>query len=303
MASGMQVAYSGIKQNKKMLFAVIGFLSGSLGGLIAGATDLFMPYGSTGPLVILILLTSIWAGLFSAVIAVGLYWAIDVYSHRLITWPRLLNKGIPVGFIAGAISGAVTQIIYGPIAILIPNDLLGLLVGLLFQCACWGLLGLILGWRFSKAIPNLDAHRAIYAGFIGGFLGNFGFQIVAIFVPDILGRMLGIGIMGAALGLCLVIVEEISRVACVEVHWTPDEVSYFTLGSTPVFIGAGDSDIYVPTVVRHAMSLIIEGGQIFGTDHTKGKKKELFDGNHITIGKIDMIIRTGIEKMKASYDR
>ena len=110
--------------------------------------------------------------------------------------------------------------------------------------------------------------------------------------------MLGIGIMGAALGLCLVIVEERSRVAYVEVHWTPDEVSYFTLGSTPIFIGAGDSDICVPSVVRHAMSLVIEGGQIIGTDHTKGKKKQLLDGNHINIGKIDMVIRTGIEKIK-----
>jgi hypothetical protein len=51
------------------------------------------------------------------------------------------------------------------------------------------------------------------------------------------------------------------------------------------------------------MSLIIEGGQIFGTDHTKGKKKELFHGNHITIGKIDIIIRTGIEKMIARSER
>ena len=46
------------------------------------------------------------------------------------------------------------------------------------------------------------------------------------------------------------------------------------------------------------MSLVIEGGQIIGTDHTKGKKKQLLDGDHINIGKIDMVIRTGIEKMK-----
>ena len=284
-----------------MLFALIGFLSGLLGGFIAQVAYLFMPYNTgQGPQLILILKMAIYAGLFSAVIATGLYWAIDVYSHRMTDWQKLLKQGVPVGFVAGAISGAVTQFIYGPISMLIPHDLVGLLVGFIFLCLCWGVLGLIIGWRLSKAISNLDAHRAIYAGFIGGFLGEVGIQIVTIFVPNILGQMLGIGIMGAALGLCLVIVEEISRVAYVEVRWTPDEVSYFTLGSTPVFIGAGDSDIFVPTVVRHAMSLLIEGGKIYGTDHTKGKKKELFDGNHIIIGKIDMIIRTGIEKMKAT---
>jgi len=297
MTSGMQVAYSGIRQNKKMLFGLFGFISGMLGALISEFIYIVTPVKQT--ILVGIFTTAVWAGLFSAVIATGLFYAIEIYGRRKGDWGELLKKSIPAGFVAGAISGGIAQAIFGPVS----NFLSDLIVLFLFQSACWGILGLILGWRLSKAIPNLGAQRAMGAGFIGGFIGGAGFLIVGDFLELLPGHMLGIGIMGAALGLCIVLVEERSRVAFVEVHWTPDEVSYFTLGRTPVFIGSGDSDIYVPTVVRHAMSLTIEGGQIIGTDHTKGKKKELFDGNHINIGKIDMIIRTGIEKMKARSDR
>ena len=204
----------------------------------------------------------------------------------------LLKKAVPMGFIAGAISGGIAQAIFGLNLYYVPW------IDFAFRAICWGICGCILGACFSYAIPNLGMRRAIIAGGSGGVIGGVGFQLVALLLPETFGRMLGIGIMGAAFGLCLVIVEERSRVAYIEVHWTLEEVSYFTLGSTPIFIGAGDSDICVPSVVRHAMSLVIEGGQIIGTDHTKGKKKQLLDGNHINIGKIDMVIRTGIEKIK-----
>jgi len=297
MTSGMQVAYSGIRQNKKTLFGLFGFISGMLGALISEVIYVISPAKLT--IFVGIFTTALWAGLFSAVIATGLFYAIDIYGRRKADWGGLLKRSLPAGFIAGAISGGIAQAIFGPVSNLLSN----LVVLFLFQSVCWGILGLILGWRLSKAIPNLGTQRAMVAGFIGGCIGGAGFLIVGSFLELLPGHMLGIGIMGAALGLCIVLVEERSRVAYVEVHWTPDEISYFTLGSTPVFIGAGDSDICVPSVVSHAMSLTIEGGQIIGTDHTKGKKKQMSDGDHITIGKIDMIIRTGIEKMKSGSDR
>jgi hypothetical protein len=292
MVSSIPIAYSEIRQNKKMLFGLLGFISGVLGALVADITRI--GESSTGAFLYTIFTVAIWAGIFSIFIATGLFYAIDLYSRRKTDWYGLLKKSIPAGFIAGAVSGGVAQAIYGPISNLLSN----VFVAVIFQSACWGICVLILGWILSKSIPNLGARRAIYAGIIGGFLGGVGFIVVSSFLAATPGRMLGIGIMGAALGLCIVLVEERSRVAYVEVHWTPDEISFFTLGSTPVFIGAGDSDICVQSVVRHAMSLVIEGGQIIGTDHTKGKKKQMSDGDHINIGKIDMVIRTGIEKMK-----
>jgi hypothetical protein len=290
MVSSIPIAYSEIRQNKKMLFGLFGFISGVVGALVANIFSINYPQ----PIFFGIFMTALWAGIFSIFIATGLFDAIDIYCRRKTDWLELLKKSVPSGFIAGAISGGIAQTIYGPLS----ESISDAWVHFLFQSACWGLAGLILGWVLSKSIPNLGARRAIYAGAVGGFLGGAGFLIVSSFLTYTPGRMLGVGIMGAALGLCLVIVEEQSRIAYVEVHWAPDDVSFFTLGSTPVFIGAGDSDICVPSVARHAMSLVIEGGQIIGTDHTKGKKKPLLEGSHINIGKIDMVIRTGIEKMK-----
>jgi MFS family permease len=292
MTSGIDIAYSEIRQNKKMLFLLFGFISGMLGALLSEFIFVITP--AKQALIVGIFTTALWAGLFSAVIATGLFYAIDIYGRRKANWVGLLKKSIPAGFIAGAVSGGVAQAIFGPLS----NFLDNVLVLFLFQSACWSILGLILGWRLSQSIPNLGTRRALYAGFAGGFIGGAGFLIIGSFLDLLPGHMLGIGILGAALGFCVVIVEEQSRTAYLEVHWAPNDISFFTLGSTPVFIGSGDSDICVPSVVRHGMSLVIEEGQIIGTDRTKGKKKQLFDGNHITIGKIDMIIRTGIEKMK-----
>jgi Ca-activated chloride channel family protein len=287
MVSSIPIAYSEIRQNKKMLFGLIGFISGVLGALVA---DITLIGGSNYFLRIFI--TALWAGVFTTVISLGLHWAIDVYSRRQNDLMLLIKKSVPMGFLAGAVSGGVAQAVFGLNLFYIPW------IDFAFRAICWGICGCVLGACFSYAIPNLGMRRAVIAGSSGGVIGGVGFQLVSLLLPDTLGRMLGIGIMGAALGLCIILVEERSRVAYVEVHWTPDEISFFTLGSTPVFIGAGDSDICVQSVVRHAMSLVIEGGQIIGTDHTKGKKKQLSDGDHINIGKIDMVIRTGIEKMK-----
>jgi hypothetical protein len=294
MTQGIQIAYSGIRQNKKVLFWLFGFVGGMLGALISEFIYVITPGKQT--ILTGILITALWAGLFSVMIATGLFYAIETYSRRNIDWAALFKKSIPAGFIAGIVSGGIAQAVFGPVSNLLSN----VWVEFLFQSACWGILGLILGWWLSKSIPNLSTNRALSAGFIGGFFGGALFIIAGALLDLLPGHMLGVGILGAALGFCLVIVEEQSRSAYLEVHRGSDDTSYFTLGKTPVFIGAGDSDIYVPTVGNRAMSIVIEGGQIIATDHTKGKKKQMTDGNHITIGKIDMVIRTRIEKMKVN---
>jgi len=295
MTQGIQTAYSGIRQNKKVLFWLFGFVGGMLGALISESIFVIAPAKKT--FFVGIFTTALWAGLFSILIATGLFYAIETYSRRNVDWVVLFKKSIPAGFISGVVSGSIAQVVFA----LIQNLSSNVIILIFFKSACWGILGLILGWWLSKSIPNLSTNRALSAGFIGGFFGGALFIIAGALLDLLPGHMLGVGILGAALGFCLVIVEEQSRSAYLEVHRGSNDTSYFTLGKTPVFIGAGDSDIYVPTVGNRAMSIVIEGGQIIATDHTKGKKKQMADGSHITIGKIDMVIRTRIEKMKASF--
>ena len=57
----------------------------------------------------------------------------------------------------------------------------------IFKPACWWLMGDLLGWRLSSAIPpNLGR------GVAGGFLGGLAFVIAGIFLPATLGRMIGV---------------------------------------------------------------------------------------------------------------
>jgi hypothetical protein len=104
--------------------------------------------------------------------------------------------------------------------------------------------------------------------------------------------MFGVGILGAALGLSLILVEERYRSAYLEVHWAPNESSNFTLGSLPIFIGGGsEDDIYINGIPPHAMSLWLERGKVKGTYHVTGENKELQDGNPIKLGKVEMFVR------------
>ena len=275
-----------IRQDKKLLFGLIGFVSGMLGALIADILTFTLP--DAQPYIIGIISVAVWAGLFSAIIATGLYWAIDVYGHRKTSWPVLLTKSIPIGFIAGAVSGGIAQAIYGPFSMALSDTW----VHFLFQSACWGLAGLILGWGLSRAIPNMGAQRAVIAGAIGGLIGGAGFLIASDFLTATPGRMLGVGILGASLGLCLIIVEERYRTAYIEVHWAPNEVSKFTLGSIPIYIGGGgEDDIYVHGLQHHAMSLVSERGKVTGIYKVTGEQKELSNGSSIKFGKVEMIVR------------
>jgi hypothetical protein len=138
----------------------------------------------------------------------------------------------------------------------------------------------------------MGSQRALIAGLIGGFIGGIGFLLSGFFIPETLGRMFGIGILGAALGMCLIIVEERYRSAYLEVHWAQNESSKFTLGSIPTFIGGGEEDdIFVYGMPQHAMSLWLERGKVKGLYNVTGEHKELQDGNPIKFGKVEMIVR------------
>jgi hypothetical protein len=274
---------SQIRQDKKLLFGLLGFGSGALGGLVAEITG----PDQKGTYVISLISVALWAALAAMVIAIGLYWAINVYSHRKTDWPVLLKKAIPAGLVAGAISGSVAQAIFGLL-----QFQSGSLMQLTFQAGCWGIMGCLLGLALSFSIRNLGALKAIIAGAIGSFIGGFGFLLSGIFIPATLGRMFGIGILGAALGLSLIIVEERYRSAYLEVHWAPNESSKFTLGSRPISIGGGsEDDIFVYGIPHHAMSLWLERGKLKGIYHVTGEHKELHDGSPIKFGKIEMIVR------------
>jgi hypothetical protein len=120
--------------------------------------------------------------------------------------------------------------------------------------------------------------------------GGMGFLVVAGLFAEMIGRMLGVGILGAALGLAIVIVEALFREASLEVIWAPREVTTLSLGPKPISIGGGDDHVHLSGLPRRAASVAMEQGKIYYTDTATGKKTEFRDGSRIKVGKVEMVV-------------
>lgn len=270
-----------MRNNKHLLYSGMGFAGGACGALLGE----LIPDSFGASVIGAVLHTSLWSAAFTALLALGLFSAGEIYNRRQWISAGILRKAIPAGAIAGAIAGGVAQAVY---TIHLDSAIIRELI---FKPACWGLMGGCLGWRLSSSIPNLGLGRGIFGGSIGGGVGGLAFVATSIFIPEMLGRMIGVGLLGASLGLAIITIEALFREAFLEVIWAPKEVTYVTLGSTPIFIGGGDDSIRVVGLPQNAASVILNQGKIQYTDKITGKRVELKDGNKLQIGKINIVIR------------
>lgn len=270
-----------VRNNRYLLFAGMGFAGGALGALAAETVG-----GKKAATVIVMALdVALWASVFSAFLCAGLFWAVSIYSRKPgVPWESLAKAAIS-GAIAGALAGGVAQLVFS-----IPMESLELRQ-LFLKPMCWGLAGGLIGWRLSKVIPNLGGRRGTLAGLVGGVVGGYGFIFSCALLPELMGRMLGVGIMGAALGLAIVVVELIFRKAVLEVEWGPKEVTSVSLGPQPVFIGGGDDHIHVGGLAQHAASITFKEGRIEYLDKATGQQTALKSGSRIMIGKVEIRVK------------
>ena len=217
-----------MRNNKHLLYSGLGFSGGACGALLAGLVPEISATSALG----LVFHTGLWSAAFTAILTLGLFTAGEIYNRRPWLSSVTLRKALPAGAIAGAIAGVIAQAVF---TVQMGSEVVREFI---FKPACWGLMGALLGWRLSSAIPNLGLGRGVAGGSLGGFLGGLAFVISGIFLPEALGQMIGIGLLGAALGLAIVAIEALFREAYLEVVWAPKETTCVTLGSTPVFIGA-----------------------------------------------------------------
>ena len=269
-----------LRQHKHLLFGGMGFAGGVFGALVAEQTS-FQNVG--GSVIRLVGGTAVWGAVFASGILLGLTWALEVYAGHKRPSGKKMWGAVASGLLAGAIAAGIAQ------AVFMAHQFTGL-GRFFFQSGCWGLAGAILGWRLSRAIPNLGAGRAALAGLIGGTIGGMGFIVISALLTEVIGRALGIGILGAALGLAMVIVEALCREASLEVIWGPKEITFISLGPRPVSIGGGDDNVYVHNLPSRYVTVQLIEGKIHYTDCTTGKKSELHDGSRIKIGKLEMVV-------------
>ena len=268
-----------LRNHKQLLFATLGFGGGTAGALIA---ELAPEFGQ-GPFA-LIGSTALWTALAGSIVAVALFAASEIYHRRRGYLSKAAWRYLGAGAVGGAIAGATAQAVFG--ARLAPP----LVQELLVRPFCWGLMGAILGWRLAATIPNLAASRGAIGGAIGGTVGGIAFIITSIFLPDILGRLSGIGLLGAALGLALVVVDAIFCEATLEIVWAPKEVTSVSLGPVPVTIGGGEDHIHVVGLPATAASVVMNQGKIQYIDTASQQRTDLRDGSRIKIGSIEVIV-------------
>lgn len=269
-----------MKNNKRLLFSVCGFAGGAAGALLA---ELVPEFGLS--MVSAVAYTTLWSAVGAALVTVALFAAGEIYNRKKFSF-GIYRKGMLAGVIAGAIGGFVAQAVYSFQGE--PN----FFNQVIFRSFCWAIMGGLLGWRLSAVVPNLGSNRGIIAGAIGGFVGGIGFLAASMILAEVLGRMVGFGVLGAALGLAVVAIEEMFRAARLDVIWAPKEITSVTLGPKPVFIGGGDDHIFINGLPQHALGVILENGKIQCIDNATGNRSDLKEGSRIQIGKVEVVVRT-----------
>ena len=273
-------ALTALRSNKPLLYLLAGALGGAAGSVLAE----FAPGGGRdASRLALIVATGFWSAIAASVLATTLFAAGEWHQRRDFR-PRHLQRILLFGALAGFLSGAAAQ---GAYSVEFGSRLFQETVA---RVACWGLMGALLGALLSRPVPNLGLLRGLIAGAVGGGLGGVGFLLVGAVLPDAIGRLVGIGTLGLALGLAMIVVEKLFREASLEVIWAPNETTNFNLGAQAVTIGGGEDHVFVRGLPSRFASVAFSNGVIEYVETATGKHTPLKNGSRLEIGKLNLVI-------------
>jgi Ca-activated chloride channel family protein len=235
---------------------------------------------------------ALWFGVTALGLSIGLITAQHVYFKRM---PRraTLPKPLAIGLICGAIAGGVAQFIFS----VAQNMGFALPVIRVIQALCWGLAGLGVGLGVSFFVPNYPRGRALLAGFAGGAIGGAAFLLLGAFdiLPEDAARVIGVAILGAAIGLTISAVEEILREAWLTVIWAKNETTSISLGEKPVILGsAPEAIVHLPSDKFPPVTAIltVRNGRVTMDNKLNHQTVDLPNGSKINFGKISILINT-----------
>jgi hypothetical protein len=265
---------------KALIFALWGALGGAVGNLIGELVQLNKPGGTPNELAVRV---AIWFGIIGIGIGVAILLGYYQYLKRGFLIVDALKLGAPVGFIAGAVSGAIAQSMFSALG-----------AGEVLRVICWAIAGGLLGLGLSFRIPNLGKLYGFLGGAAGGVIGGILFIVFSMTfqMADALGRFAGIAAIGFFIGLMLVLVEAALREAWLEVRYGPKEVRNISLGSEPVTIG-GDPNactVYARNTPAVAFRYKLDGGRITCEDVAKGQVTTVQPGNSRVIGNLTITV-------------
>ena len=271
-----------IKSHKWLLFAGMGFMGGAAGALLA---ELAPGAGKDAKFLEFAMKTGIWFALSASLMAVALFWANEIYQRHGLR-PRIVQRGLIVGAVGGIIAGFIAEALFQKLQAQIEGNSIYMIYSL-----CWATLGPLLGLGFAGTIPNFGLFRGMIAGTLGGALGGCGFVFFSGIGPEMLGRLVGVASLGAALGLAIVMVASVFSEATLEVIWAPNETTKFNLGGDPIYIGGGPEDeVFVRSLGERHASVQFAGGTIEYVDSESQNRTALKDGSRLEIGSVSLLI-------------
>lgn len=275
---------------KALQFGISGAVGGFVGNLI---TEPFMQRLNDSESVFDgVLSTARWFGLVGAGIATAVMFGYYYYIKGKPQIKQALKNGGLFGLIAGAVSGAIAEVIFSGIGDG-ENELL--------RVVCWGIAGSLLGLGLSKRIPNLGMLRGAGGGGVGGVLGGCLFILFAYTLSGTAGRLAGCAAIGFWIGIMLVVAETLFNKAWLVISYDTGVNRTLTIGAEAVTFGSDDnlSIICIPNVSPLAMRFQLEAGQIVCENFDSGSVSYLRSGDQkrignctITVGNSDLPTQT-----------
>ena len=90
-------------------------------------------------------------------------------------------------------------------------------------------------------------------------------------------------------------IEQLTRKAWMEVHWTANQNSTVNLGGNPITVGGGKDDIRIKGLAENTLSIVITGGKILCTRHPANQTTELKDHSTIKLGKVRLTMHMELD--------
>ena len=196
--------------------------------------------------------------------------------------------------IAGFLAGGVGQVLYSAVSFVPSADVV-------VRVLAWALLGAVLGRGMAYIVPNLEPKKGTVGGRLGACVGALAFLLVSQTIGDRLGRLAGAVLLGAALGVCVGIVEVLFREAWLTVAFGPKEVITVTLGRESVRIGShASSTVYVAAEPPVDLEYVLERGRLTCVDKASGKSEAPTPGEWKKVGNVAIAVNTADAKADPS---
>lgn len=278
----MSAPFSALRLRKRELYAITGITSGAVGAALAEFV-LRQPTQQSSRIGD-VLEIGLWSAIFAGILGLSLFLASSWHQRRELE-PVGAMQVLAMSAAAGFLAGAGAQYLYS-------LDLGSFrLQNYAFRILAWAIMGALLGLMLSRSIPNLGPRRGFGAGAIGGAIGCIGFIVISLFLAGPAGRIMGIALLGLAIGLAMYLVEDLFREASVEVEWAPYETTWVALGSQPVTIGGGGEEhVFKRGLPPHVSSIVMHDGLIEHVETANGKRTPLDDGSRLRIAGLNLVI-------------